>query len=392
MFLITLVENPKLMIMKSLKITLKISLLCVLLMYACTKQGGDQEPNNTITEASPVTLGEEFGLTIDPLGDVDWFKVSVKKQGYIRVQSANKVDGVQLEVSFAKYQEWEEQKEKKLRGWRPVPDALFVSEPGDYYLVLKDEWDDGTSKEEFMVRIDILDEFDATEPNNSVEEAHRLTLEEQFSAGIYPVGDMDCFEINVPAQGYLEIVAKNIPEEVQPEVRFVIYDEWSDPQLKEIRGWGKIPQACFVSDSGKYYIIMHDSWDDHAIAQAFDLKVSFIPEFDLFEPNNTLTNAHQIEPGEAKDIAIFPKGDLDYFKFVAPQPQVKVSAKDFEGIQPEIKILSVDPENPTQAVAVKEWVKLPATLELEPGKEYLMVVHDAWDDHASQKTFQLKVD
>lgn len=188
------------------------------------------------------------------------------------MQSANKVKGVQLEVLFAQYQEWEDKKEKKLRGWRPVPDALFIQDSGDYYLALKDEWNDDSSKEEFLVKIDFLDEFDFTEPNNTIEEAKLIKFDEQFTAEIYPVGDKDLLKVNFPAQGYLEIVSKNVPKEIKPEVRFVVYDEWSDPKVQEIRGWGEIPEACFVPDSGEYYIVMHDKWDDNASKKLFQLK------------------------------------------------------------------------------------------------------------------------
>ncbi|MFP4025199.1 MAG: hypothetical protein ACLFVR_11805 [Thiohalospira sp.] len=366
--------------------------LLFFLIYSCGKQTGDNEPNNTIDQASDAVFGEEFSLTIDPVGDVDWFKVNVKKQGYIRVQTANKVEDIQLEVSFAKYQEWEDKKEEKLRGWKPVPDALFVEEPGDYYLVLKDEWDDASSKEEFLVKIDFLDEFDPTEPNNSIEEAKLITLGEQFSAGIYPVGDIDCFKVKAPAQGYIEVAAKNVPDEIQPEVRFAVYDEWSDPQLKEIRGWGKIPQACFVPDSGEYFIIMHDAWDDEAIAKAFDLKINFITEFDQFEPNNSIENAKLIEYDSINDIAIFPKGDLDYFKFIASSDKIKVSAKGYEGIQPEMELLTADPANEGKYITELKWTKLPTEIGVDKEKEYFLVIHDAWDDNASKKLFQLKIE
>ncbi|MFO7830080.1 MAG: hypothetical protein R6V23_15760 [Bacteroidales bacterium] len=378
--------------MKYLNHAVKIAFLLLIFVYSCSKQGGDNEPNNSIDQASDATFGEEFALTIDPVGDVDWFKVNVKKQGYIKVQSANKVEGVQLEVSFAKYQEWEGKKEKKLRGWRPVPDALFVQEPGEYYLVLKDEWDDGSSKDEFQVKIDFLEEFDPTEPNNSADEAKLITFDKQFTAGIYPVGDKDWFKVNVPEQGYLEIVSKNVPNEIQPEVRFIVYDEWSDPKTQEIRGWGEIPEACFVPDSGEYFIVMHDAWDDDAIAQAFDLKVNFIPEFDLFEPNNSAESAKLIEPGSTKEIAIFPEGDLDYFKFIAPNEKVKISVKDHEAVQPEIKLLSKNPDDDDKYITELKWTKLPTEIDVEKGKEYFMVVHDAWDDDASKKLFQLKLE
>lgn len=380
------------MIMKYLKYIAQTLFLISILLYSCGNPAGDNEPNNTIEEASDAKFGEEFSLTIDPVKDVDWFKVNVQKQGYIQVQAANKVKGIQLEVSFAKYQEWDEKKAKRIRGWRPVPDALFVQEPGDYYLALKDEWDDGASQEEFLVKIDFLEEFDPTEPNNSAEEAKLITFDEQLLAGIYPVEDKDWFKVKVPAQGYIEIAAKNVPNAIQPEVRFAIYDEWSDPQIKIIRDWGEMPEACFMPDSGEYYIVMHDAWDDNAVAQAFDLKVNYIPEFDLFEPNNSVQNAKLIELGSTHEIAIFPKGDKDYFKFLAPKENVKVFVKDHKGVQPEMKLLSKDSEDEEKYITAIDWTKLPAEIDVEKDKEYILIIHDAWDDNASKELFQLKVE
>jgi len=374
------------------KYVFKLLILALILVYSCGKQGGDNEPNNTIDQASEVNYGEQFSLKIDPLGDADWFKVKVTNQGYIQVNSANRVEGVQLQVSFAQYQEWEEQKEKWCRSWHPVPDALFVKDAGDYYLKIKDEWDDGFSAEEFLVKIDFLEEFDFTEPNNSVEEAKMITFGEQFVAAVYPVGDQDWFKVKAPAQGYLEVVSKNELKGIQTEVRFVIYDEWSDPKTKDIRGWKHIPQSCFIPDSGEYYIVMHDAWDDETIAEAFDLKINFIPEFDLLEPNNNIENAKLIKLDSINEIAIFPQGDKDYFKFTTEKNKIKVFVKDHENIQPEMQLLTVDPENPEKYITVKNWTGFPAEIDVESGKEYYIVIHDAWDDNESKKLFQLKVE
>ena len=119
----------------------------LLALISCSSGGGggDREPNNTIEEAVEITLGEVFEISIDPQGDYDYFKTEIPEQGYLKIQATGIPEGLTLQVRFSVYQEWEGEKIKWLRGWSRLPDALFITEPGTYYFVIHDDYDDKVS-------------------------------------------------------------------------------------------------------------------------------------------------------------------------------------------------------------------------------------------------------
>ena len=126
------------MLLKNLLKLLFLSII-VLNFNSCSTKGGDKEPNNSIDQAIAINLDEQFTIKINPKGDVDWFKVDVPEQGYLKVQANQVPEEIGLEIAFAKLQEWEGKKQKTIRGWHKLPDALFIEEAGTYYFVLQDD-------------------------------------------------------------------------------------------------------------------------------------------------------------------------------------------------------------------------------------------------------------
>ncbi|MBA7516614.1 hypothetical protein ES705_08662 [subsurface metagenome] len=369
--------------------------LLVLIFISCAggKGEGDKEPNNKIEQANDITLGQPFSLTINPKGDMDWFKVNLPEQGYLRVQASQVPEEINLEIVFALYQEWEGKKEKRLRGWRKLPDALFISEAGTYYFVIKDDYDDASSGKPAQIKVDFLEEFDPTEPNNAPEQAKPIEFGADLKIAVYPVKDQDWLKVKVEKQGYLTIKSKNVPEGITPEVKYFVFDEWADPKVKTIRNWKKLPDACFVPDAGEYFMLFHDDYDDKASETPYDLKIEFLDEMDQYEPNDDFKNAKTIKRGDTINLAIFPTDDRDYYKIkIAKGNKIKFLAKDFSDIVPEIRLYVLDTKDPSKLKHSSDWKRLPAEFDVALGKEYFVLVHDDYDDASSPKLFEIKVE
>jgi hypothetical protein len=382
--------------MKKFGNLLVLSLVVLFWIGGCGGKGGggDKEPNNSIGEAGEITLDESFPITIEPKGDVDWFKVELSEQGYLKVQTGECPEELKLEVSFALYKEWEGEKEQRIRGWNRLPDAVFIPEGGTYYFAVKDDYDDASSGKAIQIKASFLKEFDPFEPNDKPEEAKLVKAGSVVNPAVYPVRDVDWLKVNLDEQGYLVLKSNNVPEAIVPEVSYMIYDEWADSKVKELRSWRQFPDACLIPDSGEYLIKLHDDYDDAASETPYDLKIEFLEEMDENEPNDEFSNARAINRGDTLTLAVFPEGDRDYYKIKTMEAKsLKFLAKGFsDDIIPEIKLMVLDENNPNELKEASAWKRLPADFEVEANKEYFVLLHDDYDDAGSPEAFQLIIE
>ncbi len=374
-----------------------VILMLAAVVFGCTgKNGknGDAEPNNTIEEAGSITPGELFQATIHPRGDRDWYKVEVDEPGYIRIQASDVPEELRLEVAFALYDQWEPDKEKSLRNWHRLPDALPVYEAGTYYFVIIDDYNDQASEKAFQLKVDFLEEFDEFEPNDNPEDAKSVEFEKELNVGIYPVGDRDWFKVNAPEQGYLVLSSKDVPEGIQPEVRIALYDEWADPKVNVLQNWRNLPAACFIPDSGEYHLTLIDDYNDACSEIPFKIKIDFLEEMDAHEPNDDFKDAKTIERGDTLQVAVFPTGDQDYFKInTGNSKELTFLTRDVPGgINPQIRLFTIDPDDMDKLAAYSKWKKLPVTFEVEENKEYYVLLIDDYNDAGSREVFMIRVE
>jgi len=165
-------------------------------------------------------------------------------------------------------------------------------------------------------------------------------------------------------------------------------------KISNLKGWDKLPEACFVSKKGEYYFVISDQYDDGMSEKLFDVKIDFIEEMDKFEPNNKFSEAKEIKRGVVIQPAIFPREDNDYFKFkLTDNKKIKFIAKDYgSDIKPEVRIYEIDSENPNELKSVTGWKICPAEFELNLNKQYYLLLHDQYDDGKNQETFEFKME
>ncbi len=354
---------------------------------------GDIEPNDTIEEANRVQPDRPWPATIYPEGDQDWYKVDVPGQGYLRVDAADVPGGLNLAVRFARYDEWASNKEDRLRSWHSLPDALPVHEPGTYYFVVRDRYNNNASEEPFQLRVDFLEEFDKFEPNNTVEDAKLVEFGEELTIAIYPLGDRDWFRVEAPGQGYINVQARDVPRGITPQVRFSTVDEWADPPVNVIRNWRRLPDACFIPEAGEYYLTFIDEFNTSASENPFQVRIDFIEEMDPFEPNDHFSDAKEISRGDTLSVAIFPTGDRDFFKINSgSETQLEFQARMVpRGIDPQMRLYTIDPDNPENLISHGSWQRLPVTFDVEPNQEYHVCLISAFNNASSPDLFYILV-
>ncbi|TYB30615.1 MAG: hypothetical protein FXF47_08250 [Candidatus Mcinerneyibacterium aminivorans] len=381
------------MLKKSFYLILITALGLGFLLYGCGGKTGE-EPNDKITEAVKLNISDPFEMKLNPKEDIDWYKVDVNKQGYLRVSAADVPENINPEASFANYNEWEEDNEVYLRKNIKLPAAAAVFKKGTYYVKIEDDYHDKASSQSFPIKIDFVEEMDKFEPNNVPEEAKTIKDNDVIEIAVYPDKDQNWFKMKVKEQGYIAVKAKGVPEEITPEVKFAEYDEWADPKVKTLRNWDKIPAACFIPKKGEYYLCFKDDYDDNMSPETFDIKINFIAEIDKYESNDKFTEAKLLERGKVIKPAIYPRKDKDYFRFILKEnKKVKfVARNNSSDITPEVKIYRIKEDNPEELTDVSSWKKCPAEFELELDQGYYLLLHDDYNDKASEETFEFKME
>ncbi len=351
----------------------------------------EKEPNNSIDLANEIAIGKPFSIKISPVKDIDWFKVDLTEQGYLKIQASQVPEGLVLEVGYALFQEWEGSKVKWLKKWCKLPNALFIPEAGTYYFAIIDNHHDKESKEPIQIKVDFIPEFDAGEPNNSPEVATAIEFGTTVKPVIFPTGDRDWYKVKVEKQGYLLVKSKDVPQGITPVIYYAIYDEWADPKIQKIRDWQKLPDACAVTEPGEYYIPLHDDYNDKSSETPFSFLVEFLDEMDINEPNNDFKTAKSVSRGDTLKLAIFPQGDNDYYKIkIDKANKLKLMAKDYTGITPVIRLYTLNANDKLDVAS--GWKELPAEVDVILGTEYYLLICDDYNDKGSQQVFEFRIE
>ena len=386
-------QNEK-YIMKIRNLTIVLFVAIAVSFLSSCGGGSIGEPNNSIDEANQVELDKAYNMKIDEKGDVDWYSVELPSQGYLKVLAKNIPEEIEPEGAIAIYKEWQGDEGEYMKSWTKLPFAAAIPEKGTYHVAVIDNYNDNMSEHAFEIKFSFVDEFDDFEWNNKPENAKEVTPGKENKSAIYPVGDNDWFKVNTEKQGYLTVKARNIAEELELETRYVTYDEYNPDKVNVIRNYGKLPYSVAVPEPGEYFFHILDNYNDKASDQLFDWKIEFTPEMDMNEPNNDIETAKELQLEDTLKIAIFPKGDVDVYKLVANKTGTLVlKAKDYEKIEPEVRLFMKDTSGVEEYKSIGSWKKLPAKLKI-PDTENLYYVKfiDNYNDAESPKIFTVKAE
>ena len=221
------------------------------------KEFDQYEANNVVDSAKAVSTGKVIESAFYPTSDIDWFKTKVDSLGYLILQARSVPDNIQVEARFAKRPD-EFNKADYISSGLSLPAAIQVSEPGDYYFYLKDKYNSNMSKDMAEWKIDFIPEMDSTEPNNNFEQAYRLSVNDTVQIAIFPLGDTDYFSLTPESNSTIRLATKH-PKELQPEIQ--LYEE-VDFEQKPIGKWQSLPANIEVKANQKYYIRLHNKYDN----------------------------------------------------------------------------------------------------------------------------------
>ncbi len=344
------------------------------------------EPNNSILSASLLKSGKGYTMKIDSIGDVDWYALPVSGSGYVRITTKTVPENLNLEVRFAEKQAWEPEKQKWLSDWERIPKTIGVADRDTLYFAIIDDWNDKASPEVIEFKADFIAEFSDNEPNNKPENAVTVKSGVVMETSFFPKTDIDWFKITVDSAGYLMIHARKVPEEIKINARYA--RQKSDfGKVECIKDWQKLPAGIQVTTPGTYYFSLLDDWNDAMSREKAEWKITYLPEMDTTEPNNSFKEAYPVSVGDTLKTAIFPKGDNDYFTLTPDSTftlRLAVEKPENLGIDARLYV-----KDGFEVNTLGDWKGLPAKFELEGGKQYFLQIHDGWDDAYSQDPVSL---
>jgi len=177
-------------------------------------------------------------------------------------------------------------------------------EPGEYVLLLAP----GKRKTSFIVSF--REKTDPQEPNDTPDLASSLRLPVELLCSLRPAGDRDWFRVVLPEDGHLLLSAAEVPSgaDIALSVRAPggrwIAEERSPPLSLYLR-------------RGRYEILLAERWGT-PVSREFRLRVDLVRGEDKNEPNDFITQARLLKPGDVFETALFPLGDEDWFRFRSP--------------------------------------------------------------------------
>jgi hypothetical protein len=290
-------------------------LLALATTLATKAQQTEVEPNETFAQAQTLELGKEMKGTISVGGDNDYYKVTVTQAGTLVLSFENTPAVIRPQFTV-----YDASRTQLKSNWNDSGKNLYlnvnVCSIGTYYILVNDFYGFSSSKssENYIVKA-VLNTDDAYECNNSLSTAKPIQSGQAIKIAIGSQYDNDYFKITAKRAGVLRVSVENTPSNIRASLN--MYDSKTQNIGNTSGNQGKnIYKDVLVCNSGDYYIQITDFYEfkDGYNTTLFDLKVT-LDTTDVYECNNTFTDAKTIQIGTAIKAAIGVSDDIDYYKF-----------------------------------------------------------------------------
>jgi hypothetical protein len=237
------------------------------------------EPNDTPRAATPLSANGEVVFNILPLGDGDWFKVSVGEPGELAVSIDEGPENLDLHYRVI------DSDRRDMTGWvAPYSKGGltegFVDLPraGDYFIEVRDGSNDARSILPAVLSTRFAPTGASPEPDDTFGTATPVPLVGANADYILPRGDADWHVFYVPAAGTLDVAVDEVPEALDVVVRIL------DGDQRDLSGWIVPPRPGGVTTGslklerpGWYWMEIRDGSNDARSPQPFRVTRNFTP-------------------------------------------------------------------------------------------------------------------
>lgn len=259
----------------------------------------ESEPNNTLSTADVVKLGDCITANLEFYDDVDFFKVTAPKGGVIHIMMVNVPSTVHLEVDFLNSSSVDVvSANASKKGGEVFMEAVVPA--GDYFLRVNDYYNGVAPQGSFSICFSFDDE-DSFEFNNSFSLAAPVPFDSCFAAKLWgrnyrsPNGvtqDRDYYKFSIARGGVLNFSISDVPSD------FVLLLKIYDKDLNLVTDWkadvGFGIDFNAILNEGDYYFSISD-FRDKLDSNAFKVCLSF-DSSEVWEYNNSAAFATDVAP------------------------------------------------------------------------------------------------
>jgi hypothetical protein len=275
-------------------------------------------------------------------------------------------------------------------------DVRHCLEPGDYFIVIRDQGDDNQDFREprgvYHLTVSTEPDPDAAEPNDGQDSAAPMA----GSGGTYTArgqiacrGDQDWYAVEGVQSNQILDVELAVPVAAyQPQVRIVAPD---DTQLGAMTNEGGTAEPTALAGSyvvpgaGRYFVVVEDDDGGQADSAAtYDLTVRLTTNTDPNEPNNVAADATDLGSlgcggswaAVSRSGNLAATNDTDIFRVGLSgcsagvlEASVIFDGAPEEGLQPSIRIIRSHPETPCAADADCRDLLIPCEVDEDEPEE-----------------------
>lgn len=209
---------------------------------------------------------------------------------------------------------------------------------GRYYVRLS-ALDGGASDLPYTVSLHTDPAVDGHEPNPNYAMASSISLNETYSALLFPNGDRDWYRVDIPEPGMLSVRIEAVPLNIQAGLRVYNQDLQRLTTKQVLNSGDPVFLDLPIEKRGPYWIEVYDQGDNHASTSPYTLKVNLVANVDVHEPNDRFQDATVM--GDANQVRglIFPAGDWDWYRFDMPQSgTIRIQVTETAGFLPDVRI------------------------------------------------------
>ncbi|UXX82409.1 hypothetical protein [Roseovarius pelagicus] len=277
------------------------------------------EPNDTMSEATPITIGQVLDASILPKSDGDMYQIDLPHQGELSVDLPRSAPETNLTFRVL------DAVGGVVRNWQTAPATgapyrgwADIATPGRYIIEMRDAYNDAASPVPYRFETAFRPTQDWAEPNGTASTATPVQLDQSYAAHILPKADGDMYRVTVDHPGVLGIDVTASGTETNMTVRVMRADE------TVVRNWSTAPSTGAPFDTsadlpaaGAYLVEFRDAYNDARSADPYQFALHHTASVDVLEPNDVSGQATAIGIGQSIVAAIFPKGDHDLYSVTA---------------------------------------------------------------------------
>ena len=355
----------------------------------------EQEPNDSFGEANPIAPHTEAKGAIVPKGDSDWYSFEVGHQGELVVLFPDPPAELDMAVRV-----WTADK-AALTSWYYASAAgadflgvIDLPTAGRYVLEVRDGKNDQSTPTPYSMRLTFAATADWAEPNDSFGDAVSIELNQSYQANILPKGEADWYCFQAPHQGELITTFTDTPASLDMAVRVWGADKnaltsWFYP----LKAGADTTAAFDLKTAGRYCLEVRDGKNDARSIDPYTMTPQFTASKDRLEPNDTFGSAAEIALDTIVEANILPKGEVDWYCFVAKdQGRLDIISKD----PPKTLDINVRLWNADKA-ALTSWMgplsvggDVNASVDLKTPGRYCLEVRDGKNDSRNVEPYKLE--